>query len=69
VTLAGIIAGTAISLAAARSIENLLFDVSPYDPAVFALVSTSLLAMALLAALVPSWRATRIDPVRALRAD
>jgi len=69
VALAGIIAGTAISLAAARWIESLLFDVSPYDPAVMALVSTWLLATALLAALVPSWRATRIDPVTALRAD
>jgi predicted permease len=69
VTVAGIIAGTVISLAAARWIENLLFDVSPYDPAVIALVSATLLATALLAALIPSWRATRVDPVTALRAD
>jgi putative ABC transport system permease protein len=69
VALAGIIAGMAISLAAGRWIGNLLFDVSPYDPVVIAIVGSSLLATALLAALIPSWRATRVDPVTALRAD
>jgi predicted permease len=69
VALAGIIVGTMISLFAGRWIANLLFDVSPHDPVVFASVSASLLATALLAALVPSWRATRVDPVVALRAD
>lgn len=69
VALAGIIVGTAIGLAAGRWIANLLFDVSPHDPAVFAVVSGSLLATALIAALVPARRATRVDPVVALRSD
>jgi predicted permease len=67
--LAGVLVGTTISLAGGRWIASLLFDVSPRDPSVFAAVSASLLAVALLAALVPSWRATRVDPVVALRAD
>jgi len=69
VALAGTIIGTAIGLAAGRWIGSLLFDVSPHDPAVFAAVSAALLATALLAALFPARRATRVDPVVALRAD
>jgi ABC-type antimicrobial peptide transport system permease subunit len=65
----GIVAGVAISLAAGRWMANLLFDVSPRDPAVFAAVGGTLLGVALLAALVPSRRAIRVDPVVALRAE
>jgi predicted permease len=69
VVLAGLVAGTMINLAGGRWITNLLFDVSPRDPTVFAAVGASLLVTALLAALVPSFRATRVDPVVALRTD
>jgi ABC-type antimicrobial peptide transport system permease subunit len=69
VVLAGLVAGMMINLAGGRWITNLLFDVSPRDPAVFAAVGASLLVTALLAALVPSFRATRVDPVVALRTD
>ena len=67
--LAGVLVGTAISLAGGRWIASLLFDVSPRDPAVLAAVGASLLAAALVAALVPSRRALRVDPVVALRAE
>jgi predicted permease len=69
VALAGVLVGAAISLAGGRWIASLLFHVSPRDPAVFAAVGASLLATALLAALVPSRRAGRVDPVVALRAE
>jgi predicted permease len=69
VVVAGILIGVAISLAGGQWIAGLLFDVSPRDPAVFAAVGVSLLGAALVAALVPSRRATRVDPVVALRAE
>jgi predicted permease len=67
--MAGILAGTSISLAVSRSIADLLFDVSPQDPLVLAVVCSWLLMVAVFAALVPSWRAVRVDPVLALRAE
>jgi predicted permease len=69
VVLAGLLAGTMITLFAGPWITNLLFEVSPRDPIVFAAVGASLFATALLAALAPSFRATRVDPVVALRTD
>ena len=63
----GIGAGLCIALALTRMLGNLLFDVSPTDPLTFATVSLILAATALLAGLIPAWRAARIDPVTALR--
>ncbi len=67
--LAGVIAGTIIGLVAAGWIETLLFDVSPRDPLVFGGVAVTLVVIAVLAAAIPSLRATRVDPVVALRAE
>jgi ABC-type antimicrobial peptide transport system permease subunit len=64
---AGIIAGTGMALAASRMVESKLFGVAGQDPVILALAVVCTGGMALLAAFVPAWRATRIDPARALR--
>jgi predicted permease len=65
--------GTAIGLAAAfvltRSMGTLLFGVTPTDPVTFVAVPLGLTLVALVASYLPARRATRVDPVRALRAD
>jgi predicted permease len=66
-------AGMAIALPAAwwlgRYVKSQLYDVAPMDPATITLAMGGLAIVALLAALVPTLRATRINPVRALRRD
>jgi ABC-type antimicrobial peptide transport system permease subunit len=66
---AGIVIGGAMAFAAARWVEPLLFDTRARDPVVFMAVTGILLMVALLATLRPAWRATRVDPARALRVD
>ena len=66
---AGLVLGLAAAMAAARLIRTLLFEVRPIDPVIYAVVAALFTAIALLACLVPSWRASRIDPLLALRAD
>jgi putative ABC transport system permease protein len=65
--LAGASVGVAAAFWLTRSIEALLFQIRPTDPVTFALVVVILLAVALLACYVPARRATRVDPVIALR--
>jgi putative ABC transport system permease protein len=65
--LAGIVAGLAGALAASRLLTTLLFEVKPSDPATFALVASLLGVVALGACLIPARRATRVDPMVALR--
>ncbi len=65
--LAGIAAGLAGALALMRSMSSLLFGVSAADPIVYVAVSVLLAAVALVAAAIPASRATRIDPLDALR--
>jgi predicted permease len=66
---AGIALGVGASLALTRVMSALLFGVAPTDPLTYAAVSTGLAAVALLATWVPARRASRVDPVVALRAD
>ena len=63
----GILIGAVASLAAGRVISSLLYGVSSTEPAVFAGVSATLLAVALVAAYLPARRAACVDPVTALR--
>jgi len=65
--LLGIAIGVAGALALTRSLASLLFGVTAKDPAVYMGVSLLLAAVALLAVAVPSSRATRVDPLAALR--
>lgn len=68
-TLAGIAAGVVIALGAGRLVADQLYGVSPRDPLVIALCAGVLVAVAIVACLAPAWRATRIDPMVALRAE
>jgi putative ABC transport system permease protein len=63
----GVAVGLALAFAATRALGGLLFQVAPTDPATFAAVPALLVAAATLAVLGPALRATRIDPVTALR--
>ena len=65
----GVGLGVALAIAAGQLIQALLYGIAPRNPVVLGLVSVTLLLVAILAALVPAWRASRADPITALRAD
>src|SRR2546429_90317 len=65
--IAGVVVGAAVALLLTRLMGNLLYKVSPRDPIAFGAALIILIAVALVACFVPARRATRIDPVQALR--
>ncbi len=68
-TLAGLALGLAGAAATTRVIKGMLFGVESLDPATFVGATAFLGVVALAAALLPAWRATRVDPVDSLRSE
>jgi ABC-type antimicrobial peptide transport system permease subunit len=66
-TVAGILIGAITAMSLSRLLTNLLYQVSPHDPLAFSLAFIVMTVVAVIACALPAWRATRIDPVHALR--
>jgi putative ABC transport system permease protein len=67
--VAGIVLGAVVTLAATQLMRSMLFGVGASDPVTFVSVAVILAGVALLASYVPAWRATRVDPMVALRCE
>ncbi len=67
--LFGLVLGLATSAAAVRLFRSLLFGTEPLDPSVFAVTAMLLLAVAVVACMVPAWQASRLDPMTTLRME
>lgn len=65
----GLILGVAASALATQLLRSMLYGTRPLDPATFVAAATMLVAVAVLACLIPAWRASRIDPIQALRTE
>src|ERR1700733_1123588 len=65
----GLVVGLAASLEAGQLMRDLLYEIKPLDTSVYAAVAATLLAVAAAACMVPAWRASRLDPLQALRAE
>jgi putative ABC transport system permease protein len=61
--------GVGLSLLAGKAISSLLFGVSPSDPIIIGSSVATVIVIGLLGSVYPAWKATRVDPVRVLRAD
>jgi predicted permease len=65
----GVAIGLAVAVGVMRLITSLLFEVNPIDPLTYAMVSLVLIGATMLASYVPALRATRVDPIMALRSE
>ncbi len=68
-TLSGLAVGVAAALVLTRSLQAQVYGVDAADPVIYATVSATLLAVALVAVLLPARRAMRVDPVLAMRQE
>lgn len=69
VTLTGVVVGLGVGYALTRFLRAMLFGLEPEDPAAMASAALLLMAVSLVAALIPALRASRLDPMQALRRD
>jgi ABC-type antimicrobial peptide transport system permease subunit len=67
--LFGSAAGLAGAVVAGSLIRSMLYGASPYDPLVIATMIACLLTTAIAACVIPAWRASRLDPMQALRTE
>lgn len=65
----GLVAGLVAASLSSRALSSALYEIEPSDPVTFASVAFLLLAAGGGASLVPAWRATRVDPVTALKTE
>jgi putative ABC transport system permease protein len=68
-TAAGILIGIGVAMVVTRVMSAFLFGVGPMDPVTYAAVSGALAVAALVGTYLPARRATRVDPLTALRAE
>ena len=68
-TMVGIVIGVGVALVSARLIESMLFNVNARDPVTFVTAPLVLLAVAVLASVLPAYCASSVDPVEALRQE
>ena len=68
-TIVGVDRRPLVAASAARSIESMLFGITPFDPSAFPAVAIGFALVAAVASYLPARRATRVDPVVALREE
>ncbi|HYP05378.1 MAG TPA: FtsX-like permease family protein, partial [Bryobacteraceae bacterium] len=69
IALVGLVIGTVLAIVSSRLLQSMLYGVKPLDPATYAFAASGIVVIAIAAALLPSLRAARVDPVEALRAE
>jgi ABC-type antimicrobial peptide transport system permease subunit len=67
--MSGLAMGLAASVEAAQLLRGMLYQTQALDPAVFVAVAITLLVVAVIACMLPAWRASRLDPMQALRTE